>query len=74
MSLKTYKVLKSLLVSAFIFVLGLYALSEGSDPTPTIIATTAAIMVVNGFELSEWVAAREQLLTGQQSDDGGGDD
>jgi hypothetical protein len=62
MSLKTYKTIKAGIVSLFSLAIGLYSIAQGADPTAVGLSTIAALLVINGFELSEWVAAKQQLV------------
>ena len=71
MSLKAYKSVKAGAVSIIIALLSWYAIQNGADPTATVIAAIAALLALNGVELSEWLAAKESLrqLDAQQGGD-----
>lgn len=71
MSLRAYKAAKSLIVSVFVLAAGTHSLVEGGDPTAIGLATLAALIVINGFEISEWMAAKEELtrLRDRRDDD-----
>jgi len=69
MSLRAYKLVKSVIVSAFVLAIGTYAIVEGGDPTTLGLATVAGQLVINGWELSEWLAAKQELARIRETDE-----
>lgn len=56
MDIKRWKLLKAVVVDLLVFILGLFSIHQGADPTVTGIAALSVIGLHNGLELSELVA------------------
>lgn len=78
MSLKSYKILKSLVVSlAVLAFAAAMILAGGADPTLTAVAALALVAVLNGIELSEYldaVASIQEARALQAQDDDSADE
>jgi len=75
--LRLLKLARSVLFGLLIGGLGLLGILEGGDPTLIALGTIAAIVVVSGAEISEYLAARRAILkqgldaVKDEGDDGG---
>lgn len=73
---KLLKAVYNLVVSAAVLGMAILAIVEGAEPTTIGGLAIAAILVVNGFSISEWLAVKAELqrregVSSQGSDDTG---
>ena len=73
MNLKTWKVIKNLVVSIAIVGFAIFAIGEGADPLQVFSLAIVVIGLVNGMELSEFYAAWAEVQTGGQDDSSSSD-
>lgn len=59
--LKTFKILRAVIVNIGIFVIGAYALSLGGDPTLLGITILVVAGAYNGLEISDYLALLQAL-------------
>jgi len=74
MNLKTWKVLKNLVISIAIVGFGVFAIGEGADPMHVFSLGIIVLGLVNGMELSEFYAAWAEVQSGSQNDSTPSDD
>lgn len=74
MNLKTWKVLKNLIISISIVGFGIFAIGEGADPMHVFSLGIIVLGLVNGMELSEFYAAWAEVQSGGQNDPTSSDD
>ena len=72
--LQALKVFRAIVLNVLLAGFGTFALIQGGDATLIGITTILALSLLNGIEVSEWVAAKRALdeLQGGGDDDGGG--
>ena len=68
MNLKTWKVLKNLVISIAIVGFGVFAIGEGADPMHVFSLGIIVLGLVNGMELSEFYAAWAEVQAGDSGD------
>jgi hypothetical protein len=65
---KLFKSVSNLLISAAILAMAWVAIQDGAEPTTIGGMAIAAVLVVNGFSISEWFAIKSELQRRQQQD------
>lgn len=71
--LQTLKVIRAIVLNLLLAGFGAFAIIQGADPTVTAVLTITALGLVNGIEVSEWIAAKralEEVSLEAQDDDG----
>ena len=68
MNLKTWKVLKNLVISISIIGFGIFAIGEGADALQVFTLAIIVLGLVNGMELSEFYAAWAEVEAGDSDD------
>jgi hypothetical protein len=66
--LKTFKILRAIIVNIGIFAIGAYALSLGGDPTLLGITILVVAGAYNGLEISDYLALLQALQEVQKKD------
>lgn len=76
MNLKTWKLIKALLVSLGVFGVSVFSILQGADPTVTAVVAIATVALLNGIEAAELAAAMAEVQAGRggSTSDGGSDD
>ena len=59
--LRVLKVIRAIITNLLVGVVIIYAILEGADPTLVGVLGLAAFVVINGIDLSEWLAAKQAL-------------
>lgn len=74
--LQALKVLRAIVLNVLLAGFGTFVLVRGGDPTLIGVVTILALSLLNGIEVSEWVAAKRALdeLEGGNGDGSGGDE
>lgn len=73
MNLKTWKVLKNLVISIAIVGFGVFAIGEGANPMHVFSLGIIVLGLVNGMELGEFYAAWADIQTNSQDDSSSSD-
>jgi len=68
MNLKTWKVLKNIVVSLAIVGFAVFSVTEGADPLRVFSLGIIVLGLVNGMELSEFYAAWAEVQSAKESD------
>ena len=73
MNLRTWKVIKNLIVSIAIVGFAIFAIGEGADPLQVFSLAIIVLGLVNGMEVSEFYAAWAEVQTDSQDDSSSSD-
>jgi hypothetical protein len=65
---KLFKSVSNLLISAAVLAMAWVAIQGGAEPTTMGGMAIAAVLVFNGFSISEWLAVKSELQGRQQQD------
>jgi len=71
MNLRTWKVLKNLVISIAIVSFGVFAIGEGADPMHVFSLAIIVLGLVNGMELGEFYAAWADVQAGSENESDG---
>ena len=74
MNLKTWKVLKNLVISVAIVGFGVFAIDEGANPTHVFSLGIIVLGLVNGMELGEFYAAWADVQSSSSNSTSSDDD
>lgn len=68
MNLRTWKTIKAGLVTLALFLFGVFAITQGADPTTTFTLTAIVAALLNGVEFAELAAAMAQVNNEEQAE------
>ena len=64
--LQALKVIRGISLNAVVAIMSIYAVLEGGDPTIVVSLGLVALMVVNGIEATDYLAAKQALEEARQ--------
>jgi len=67
--LQLLKVIRGIILNAIIFAMSVFAMTQGADPTLIAGTGLVALMIVNGVELGDYLAAKQALEEADYKDE-----
>jgi hypothetical protein len=67
--LQLLKVIRGITLNASLFAMSIFAILEGADPTLIASIGLIALMIVNGVELGDYLAAKQALEEADHNDE-----